>query len=188
MPSNTLRIGFVGAGGIVRDRHVSGLRNAQDVEFHGCGESQSRVLDPRRRGVRASSGSTTTGSSWSPTRRSTSSGIGAHPYMHRIVTEAALEAGKHVFTQARMALDYATPARMYEAARRHPNQTTMISPPPHFMPGDRVVRRMIAEGLRRRAAQRRRPVLQPGLPRRERARATGGSSGRSPATTPSTSA
>ena len=73
--------------------------------------------------------------------------IGAHPYMHRIVTEAALEAGKHVFTQARMAHNWDDAQAMYAAAQRHPNQTTMISPPPHFMPGDRVVRRMIKEGF-----------------------------------------
>jgi predicted dehydrogenase len=46
-----------------------------------------------------------------------------------------------------MALDYADAKAMAEAAARHPNQTTMICPPPHFMPGDRIVRRMIAEGF-----------------------------------------
>lgn len=146
MPRDTLRIGFVGAGGIVRDRHVPGLRQAEGVEFYGVvnrsrassqraaeefrieriyDDWQELVADPKIDIV------------W----------IGAHPYMHRVVTEAALEAGKHVFTQARMALDYADARAMYEAAARHPNQTTMISPPPHYMPGDRVVRRMIAEGF-----------------------------------------
>ena len=35
MAGENLRIGFVGAGGIVRDRHVPGLRTVSGIEFHG---------------------------------------------------------------------------------------------------------------------------------------------------------
>ena len=45
-----------------------------------------------------------------------------------------------------MALNYTDAKAMYEASERHPNLTTMISPPPHFMRGDRAVRKMINEG------------------------------------------
>lgn len=145
MPSNdTLRIGFVGAGGIVRDRHVPGLRAVEGVEFHGVA-NRSRASSERAAeefGIERAYGT------WEELVADPAIDIvwiGAHPYMHRIVTEAALDAGKHIFTQARMALNYADARAMYDAAQRHPNQTTMISPPPHFMPGDRVVRRMIAE-------------------------------------------
>lgn len=145
MPSDTLRIGFVGAGGIVRDRHVPGLRQAEGVEFYGV------VNRSRESSMRAAEefGIERIYDDWQQLVADPQIDIvwvGAHPYMHRIVTEAALEAGKHVFTQARMALNYADARAMYAAAERHPNQTAMISPPPHFMPGDRMVRRMIAEG------------------------------------------
>ncbi len=146
MPGDTLRIGFVGAGGIVRDRHVPGLRGAEGVEFYGV------VNRSRESSLRAAEefGIERTYDDWRELvadPRVDIVWIGAHPYLHRVVTEAALEAGKHVFTQARMALNFADARAMYEAAERHPNQTTMISPPPHYMPGDRVVRRMIAEGF-----------------------------------------
>lgn len=146
MPSDNLRIGFVGAGGIVRDRHVPGLREAEGVEFYGV------VNRSRESSMRAAEefGIERIYDDWQQLVADPQIDIvwiGAHPYMHRIVTEAALEAGKHVFTQARMALNYADARAMYDAAERHPNQTAMISPPPHFMPGDRLVRRMIAEGF-----------------------------------------
>lgn len=147
MPSNnTLRIGFVGAGGIVRDRHVPGLRTVEGVAFHGV-VNRSRESSER---AAEEFGIERTYDDWQELVADPAIDIvwiGAHPYMHRVVTEAALEAGKHVFTQARMALNYADARAMYAAAQRHPNQTTMISPPPHFMPGDRTVRRMIAEGF-----------------------------------------
>ncbi len=145
MENDRLKIGFVGAGGIVRDRHVPGLRNAENVEFYGVvnRSQESSMKAAEEFGIER------TYDDWEQLIADPQIDIvwiGAHPYMHRIVTEAALAAGKHVFTQARMALNYADARAMYDAAAQHPNQTTMISPPPHFMPGDRMVRRMIAEG------------------------------------------
>ena len=43
--------------------------------------------------------------------------IGTWPYLHCPVTLAALEAGKHVLTEARMALNAAEAHRMLAAAR-----------------------------------------------------------------------
>jgi predicted dehydrogenase len=146
MANDTLRIGFVGAGGIVRDRHVPGLRKAEGVEFYGV-VNRSRESSQR---AAEEFGIERTYDRWEALVADPKVDIvwiGAHPYMHRVVTEAALDAGKHVFTQARMAMDYADAKAMYDAAARHPNQTTMISPPPHYMPGDRIVRQMIAEGF-----------------------------------------
>jgi len=147
MSSNdTLRLGIVGAGGIVRDRHVPGLRKAPGVEFYGV------VNRSRESSTRAAEefGIERIYDEWQELVADPKVDIvliGAHPYMHRVVTEAALEAGKHVFTQARMAHNWEDAKAMYAAAQRHPNLTTMISPPPHFMPGDRMVRRMIKEGF-----------------------------------------
>jgi predicted dehydrogenase len=145
MAGENLRIGFVGAGGIVRDRHVPGLRTVPGVEFYGVvnrsPESSQRAAEEF--------GIERTYDSWEQLVQDPQIDIvwiGAHPYMHRIVTEAALEAGKHVFTQARMAINYADAKAMYEASERHPHLTTMISPPPHFMRGDRAVRKLINEG------------------------------------------
>ncbi len=140
-----LRIGIVGAGGIVRDRHVPGLRQAPDVAFHGL-VNRSRASSTA---AAEEFGFERIYDDWQELVADPQIDIvviGAHPYMHRIVTEAALDAGKHVFTQARMALSYDDAKAMYAAAQRHPHLTAMISPPPHYMPGDRLVRRLLAEG------------------------------------------
>lgn len=141
-----LRLGIVGAGGIVRDRHVPGFRKAEAVEFHGL-VNRSAASSQR---AAEEFGFERTYDDWQQLIADPQIDIvviGAHPYLHRIVTEAALEAGKHVFTQARMAFSYDDAKAMYAAAQRHPDRTVMISPPPHFMPGDRLVRRMLAEGF-----------------------------------------
>src|SRR3954470_13511179 len=46
--------------------------------------------------------------------------IGAWPYMHCPVTLAAFDAGKHVLTQARMAMNSREAQRMYDRSREVP--------------------------------------------------------------------
>jgi len=72
--------------------------------------------------------------------------IGTWPYMHRTLTLAALERGKHVLCQARMAND-ATEARdMLTASRRHPDLVCQLVPTSTSYVIDNIVRRMIDEG------------------------------------------
>jgi predicted dehydrogenase len=67
--------------------------------------------------------------------------------MHSAVTVSALEAGKHVFCQARMANDRAEAEEMLAASRRFPKQVTMLCPPPYGLRGDRVVKKLLAENF-----------------------------------------
>ncbi len=46
--------------------------------------------------------------------------IGTWPYMHASLSIAALEAGKHVLCEARMAMNAAEAAAMLEVSRMHP--------------------------------------------------------------------
>ena len=71
--------------------------------------------------------------------------IGTPPYMHSAVTVSALEAGKHVFCQARMAMDLAEAKEMLAVSRRFPELVTMLCPPPHGMRGDLLVQKLLAE-------------------------------------------
>ena len=145
MAGDTLRIGFVGAGAINRTRHVPGLKKIPGVEFEvvanrSQGSSQAAADEY---GIKRTAGN------WMEVVEDPNVDvvwIGTHPYMHREITIAALEAGKHVFTQARMAMDYADAKLMWEAAKQYPHLTTNICAPPHYMRGDRVIRRMLAEG------------------------------------------
>jgi predicted dehydrogenase len=72
--------------------------------------------------------------------------IGTWPYTHAEMSIAALQAGKHVFCQARMARTAAEARAMLEAAEAHPHLVAMLCPPPVGMKGDRLVRALLAEG------------------------------------------
>ena len=145
MADSTLRIGFVGAGAINRTRHVPGLKKIPGVEFEvvaNRSQASSRAAADEY-GIKRVAGN------WMEVVEDPNVDvvwIGTHPSMHREITIAALEAGKHVFTQARMAMDYADARLMWEAAQKYPHLTTNICAPPHYMRGDRVIRRMLAEG------------------------------------------
>ena len=72
--------------------------------------------------------------------------IGAWPYLHCPVTLAAIDAGKHVLTQARMAMNAREAQRMHDAALEHPELTMMVVPSPYGLVGDAYVRSLIEGG------------------------------------------
>jgi predicted dehydrogenase len=140
-----LRVGFIGAGGIVRQRHVPGLKAVPGVELAGVVNSTPQSSE------RAKNEFGIARTYESPEALIASDDIdvvwiGTQPYLHSKLSIAALEAGKHVFCQARMAMDYADARRMYDAWKKT-DRTASICPPPHYMRGDRVVRRMLGEGF-----------------------------------------
>jgi hypothetical protein len=61
--------------------------------------------------------------------------------MHSAVTISALEAGKHVFCQARMSMDLAEADEMVAASKRYPELVTMLCPPPFGLRGDLIVKK-----------------------------------------------
>src|SRR5206468_5020049 len=99
-----IRIGIVGAGNITRTRHIPGFRAIPGVKIVGvCNqrrESSARVA--REFGIPKIYGS------WENAVDDDDVDailIGAWPYLHCPVTLAALDAGKHVLTEARMAMN-----------------------------------------------------------------------------------
>lgn len=145
MAEQPIRIGFVGAGGIVRSRHAPGLRGVPGVEFKVVANRSAASSEKAAQEL----GIERTARDWREVVESNDVDaiwIGTHPYMHREITLAALEHGKHVFCQARMAMDYADARAMWEAAEKS-DLTTMLCPPPHYMAGDRVIRRMLKDGF-----------------------------------------
>jgi predicted dehydrogenase len=72
--------------------------------------------------------------------------IGTWPYLHYPITMAALESGKHVLTEARMAMTAAEARAMYEASRKHPDQVTQIVPSPFGMRAHLVVKELLDSG------------------------------------------
>ena len=145
MAGDGLRIGFIGAGGIVRQRHVPGLRAVPGVELVGVA-NRSRASSER---AARELGIERVYDDWQELVRADAVDIvwiGTHPATHREMSVAALAAGKHVFCQGRMALDFRDARAMWEAAERS-DRTTMVCPPPHYVRGDRVIRDLLAEGF-----------------------------------------
>src|SRR5579864_5661061 len=146
MSDEALRIGIVGAGQITRSRHIPGFRAIPGVEIVGvCNRHrESTVRVSRQFGIpRIFEG-------WEHLVDSPGIDavvIGTWPYLHCPITLAALGAGKHVLTQARMAMNAREAQRMLERALEFPALTTMVVPSPYGLTGERYLRTLIAEGF-----------------------------------------
>ena len=144
--SSPLRIGFIGAGGIARQRHLPGLKEVPNVELVAVA-NRSRASAER---VASEWGFLPNAvcDDWQQVIERTDVDalfICAPPYLHCEATLAALDAGKHVFCQARLARDYGEARRMYERSRAT-DRVTMVCPPPHAMPGDYLVKELLRDG------------------------------------------
>jgi predicted dehydrogenase len=148
MPSSSstpVRIGFVCAGGIARQRHLPSLRAIQAVELVAVANRSRASADT----IASEWAFRTVCDDWREVVTSPEVDavfIAAPPYLHCEATLAALDAGKHVFCQARMARDYAEARSMYERAQRS-DRVTMLCPPPHALAGDYVVKRLLEENV-----------------------------------------
>jgi predicted dehydrogenase len=132
MSGTTLRIGIVGAGGIVKARHLPALRRRDDVEIRAVSNASRASAEK----VAAGYGIPVIHEHW-PELVSRDDldiiWIGTPPALHAPVTIAALESGKHVFCQARMASTVEEARQMLAASRAHPELVSMLCPPPHGM-------------------------------------------------------
>ena len=145
MAQPNLRIAFIGAGGICRQRHLPGLKAIDGIELVAvCNRTESSG-----RTVADEWGFADVMTDWRAlVARDDIDAvfIGTWPYMHREMSVAALEGDKHVFCQARMCMDWAEAQAMYAAARTHPSQVNMVCPPPTRMPWEPAIGKLIADG------------------------------------------
>ncbi|MBA2431461.1 MAG: Gfo/Idh/MocA family oxidoreductase [Chthoniobacterales bacterium] len=140
-----LKVGIVGAGDIVRRRHLPALKKLPEVEIvavsNSTYESSQQFCDENLPNALPMA-------NWADLLALEDLDIvwiGTPPYMHSAVTVSALEAGKHVFCQARMSMDLAEAQEMLATARRFPELVTMLCPPPFGIRGDLVVKKLLAE-------------------------------------------
>src|SRR3954447_19172171 len=103
MTSAVLRVGLIGAGGNTRLRHIPGLRALPEVEL-------AAVCNRRPESTRAVAREydiPRTYERWQDLLAAPEIDaivIGTWPYLHCPITLQALEAGKHVLTEARLSL------------------------------------------------------------------------------------
>jgi predicted dehydrogenase len=142
----TLRIGIVGLGANARLRHVPGLRACPGVEIAGvCNRTPRSTRD-----AAAAFGIPHVYDDWRELASDPQLDavvVGTWPSLHCEVAVHALEAGKHVLTEARMARDEHEARRMLEASRRHPQLVAQIVPSPFGLRVHRVVLQLLADGF-----------------------------------------
>lgn len=140
-----LRIGIVGAGNIVRQRHLPALKKHPEVEIVAVSNAS---YESAEKFCREHIPHATPMRNWADLVALPDIDIvwiGTPPYLHSAVTISALESGKHVFCQARMSMDLAEAEEMLAAAQRYPELVTMLCPPPYGMRGDLLVKKMLAD-------------------------------------------
>jgi predicted dehydrogenase len=145
--NHKLRIGIVGAGGIVRTRHLPALKKHPDAEIVAVSNS---TYESSEKFCQENLPQATPMRNWADLLALPDLDviwIGTPPYMHSAVTISALEAGKHVFCQARMSMDLAEAEEMLAASKRYPELVTMLCPPPYGLRGDLLIKKLLAENF-----------------------------------------
>jgi predicted dehydrogenase len=142
----TLRIGIIGAGGIVRQRHMPAFKAMPQVRITAVANS---TLASAQAFCAEHAPEAQALENWMQVASSDDVDIvwiGATPQLHCDATLMALSSGKHVFCQARMACDLSEAGKMWEASLRYPELVAAICPAPHGMAGGELVRQLLAEG------------------------------------------
>ncbi len=143
--ADTLRIGIIGAGGNTRKMHIPGFLALKNVEIAVvCNRSEASSQQ-----VANEFGIPRIAKSWQEVVNDPDVDavcIGTWPYMHCEITLAALKAGKHVLTEARMAMNLKEAEQMLEASEAHPELVAQIVPAPFSLKYDATIQRMLGKG------------------------------------------
>ncbi len=145
MANNVIRIGLIGAGGNTRSRHIPGFRKQEGVELVAVANRTPELAKK----VADEFGIPKIAADWTEILADDGVDavcIGTWPYMHEQLTIAALQAGKHVLCEARMAMNVAQARAMLKESRRHPGLTAQIVPAPHTLAFDKTIIGMIGSG------------------------------------------
>lgn len=145
-----LRIGIVGAGANTREKHIPGLRALPGVATVAVTNRSRESADKVAREFAIPR----VADHWRELVADPAIDaicIGTWPNLHAAVTIAALQAGKHVLTEARMAMN-ATEAEAMQATllsvqTRHPRIVGQVVPSPFTLPFDRTVKKLLANGV-----------------------------------------
>lgn len=146
MAEEAIRVGLIGAGGNVRNRHIPGFRKVQGLDIIGV---VNRSLTSSHR-VAEEFSIPRVYNTWQELLEDddiTAVCIGTWPYMHCPMTLAALDKGKHVLTEARMASTAQEARDMLAASRRQAHLVCQLTPTSTTYKIDRVLQRLIGEGF-----------------------------------------
>lgn len=139
-----IRIGMIGAGGIAKSRHLPNLKEIEGVELVAV--ANRRVETAQKAAEQF--GFRKVYSTWQEVADDAEVNaifICTPPILHREISEYCLQRGKHVFSQARMALHLEDALAMYKLDRTT-ELTTMLCPPPNYMKVEPFVMQLLKEG------------------------------------------
>jgi len=145
MASDGIRIGLIGAGKNTRDRHIPGFQKVDGLEITAVA-NRSRESG---RVVADQFNIPTVYDNWQDLLEDPGIDavcIGTWPYVHRTLTIAALEAGKHVLCEARMATNAQEAQEMLDASRARPDLVAQIVPSPLTFKIDNLLQEKINGG------------------------------------------
>lgn len=146
MDKENIRIGVVGAGGNTRSKHIPKLQALEGVSVVSVA---NRSLASSQK-VAEQFGIPTVYKNWQELVHANDTDaivIGTWPNMHALITLAALEAGKHVMCEARMARSFSEAKRMLGASQARPNLITQVVPSPFTLSVDTTIKRLLSEGF-----------------------------------------
>jgi predicted dehydrogenase len=142
-----VRIGIIGAGAYTVGRMLPGFQKAPDCEVTTV-VNRNRVNAEK---VAAQFGIANVMNDWHEVIESDQVDallIGTAPNLHREIALAALDAGKHVLCQTRIAPNAAEARDMYEASEKAAARgvKTMLVPPGPFYRGRRFITHLVKSG------------------------------------------
>ena len=145
-PQQPIRVGLIGAGANARAVHIPGFQRIPECQIAAVA---NRSMESSRR-VTGEFNIPRAYAGWRDLLDDDSIDavcIGTWPYMHRTLTVAALESGKHVLCQARMANTAQEARDMLDASLRHPELISQLVPTSQTYRIDNVLKRMINDGF-----------------------------------------
>lgn len=144
--SKKIRIGIIGGGGIVKSRHIPGFLKLNNVSIAGiCNRSveSSQKFAKEFQVEKVFS----TPEELIQSKEIDAVLIGTWPYKHCEYTLKSLAAGKHVFVQARMCMNYEEAQKMAKASSDNPKLATMICPSPFGFSADLTIRKLMDQNF-----------------------------------------
>ncbi len=143
--SDQIKVGLIGAGANVRNRHIPGFQKIERLEIAAVA---NRTLESGRR-VAGQFNIPQVYAGWQEPLEDDSIYavcISTWPYIHRTLTLAALEKGKHVLTEARMASTAQDARDMLDASLKHSELVCQLTPTSTTYKIDNLLKKLIAGG------------------------------------------
>ncbi len=145
MQTKKIRIGVIGAGQNTKKIHLPKLLALPDVEVR---EVANRTIGSAKIPAEKFNIATVR-ESWEQVATSPDLDavvIGTWPNLHCPATCLALESGKHVLCEARMAMNHAEARKMLDASQVYPNLVAQLVPAPFSLHADNLIANMIERG------------------------------------------